>query len=234
MNRRDFLTILGIGLFELILPGKVKSYEGRKNGLVMAIDLTKLKDIDINGCIDVCHKTHNIPEIEYPKHKVQWIWKEKFSDVLSSQINVPEGFLGTSIPVLCNHCEQPYCVKVCPIGATFKREDGIVMMDYHRCIGCRFCMAACPYGARSFNWIDPRPFIKDQNPEFPTRSKGVVEKCNFCAERLDKGQSPACVEASDGAIIFGDISEVRDVLSNRYAIRRKPELGTQPSVYYLI
>ena len=85
-------------------------------------------------------------------------------------------------------------MRACPTKATFKREsDGIVFMDFHRCIGCRFCMAACPFGARSFNFRDPRPFIAEINPEFPTRMKGVVEKCNFCAERLAEGQMPAVV-----------------------------------------
>jgi Fe-S-cluster-containing dehydrogenase component len=112
-------------------------------------------------------------------------------------------------------------------------------MDYHRCIGCRFCMAGCPYGARSFNWGDPKRFIKEAtNPEYPTRSKGVVEKCNFCEERLAKGQYPACVEASNGAMTFGDLdnpkSEVRKLLKENFSIRRKPSLGTQPNVYFLV
>ncbi len=91
--------------------------------------------------------------------------------------------------VLCNHCDNPPCVRVCPTQATWRRDDGIVMMDYHRCIGCRYCMAACPYGSRSFNWRDPRPYIKDINDGYPTRTKGVVEKCNFCEERLATGCS---------------------------------------------
>jgi molybdopterin-containing oxidoreductase family iron-sulfur binding subunit len=99
-------------------------------------------------------------------------------------------------------------------------------------------MAACPFGARSFNWKDPRPFIKKVNSLFPTRTKGVVEKCNFCAERIAMGLKPACVEASNGALAFGDLedssSEVRKILNSRYAIRRKPDLGTGPSVYYII
>jgi Fe-S-cluster-containing dehydrogenase component len=91
--------------------------------------------------------------------------------------------------VLCNHCENPPCVRACPTQATFKREsDGIVLMDFHRCIGCRFCMAACPYGSRSFNFRDPRPFIEEHQQSIPTRMKGVVEKCNFCAERLAVGE----------------------------------------------
>ena len=106
----------------------------------------------------------------------------------------------TPFIVMCNHCENPPCVRACPTNATFKREsDGIVLMDFHRCIGCRFCMAACPFGARSFNYRDPRPFIKEVNTKFPTRMKGVVEKCNFCAERLAEGLLPAAAKIGQGA-----------------------------------
>jgi len=128
---------------------------------------------------------------------------------------------------------------VCPTKATFKRSDGIVMMDFHRCIGCRFCMAGCPYGSRSFNWRDPRPFVQDVRKEFPTRMRGVVEKCSFCAERLAEGLPPACVEACKvKALVFGDLedpnSEVREILQRHHSIRRKPELGTMPQIYYLV
>jgi molybdopterin-containing oxidoreductase family iron-sulfur binding subunit len=113
------------------------------------------------------------------------------------------------------------------------------MMDYHRCIGCRFCVAGCPYGARSMNFRDPRPFLKEVNPDFPTRTKGVVEKCNFCAERLAQGLLPACVEAcKEKALIFGDLenpqSKIREIVQGRVTLRRKPELGTRPQVYYLL
>jgi molybdopterin-containing oxidoreductase family iron-sulfur binding subunit len=99
-------------------------------------------------------------------------------------------------------------------------------------------MAACPFGARSFNYIDPRPAVKVENKEFPTRMIGVVEKCTACYERLAIGKMPACAEASNGAIVFGDLedpnSEVRKLMAEKYTIRRKPELGTQPSIYYVI
>jgi molybdopterin-containing oxidoreductase family iron-sulfur binding subunit len=99
-------------------------------------------------------------------------------------------------------------------------------------------MAACPFGARSFNFRDPRPFLKETNSDFPTRMKGVVEKCNFCAERLAVGKMPACVQASNGAIAFGDLddpkSKVRRLLKRNYTIRRKQNLGTEPSVYYIV
>ena len=152
---------------------------------------------------------------------------------------LPESLKGLPVPVLCNHCENPPCVRVCPTKATFKRADGIVMMDYHRCIGCRFCMAACPYGSRSMNYRDPRPFIRKLNPEFPTRTKGVVEKCNFCEERLARGLLPACVLAcKEKALVFGDLedprSDIRLVLGKGLSLRRRPELGTGPQVYYLL
>jgi molybdopterin-containing oxidoreductase family iron-sulfur binding subunit len=113
------------------------------------------------------------------------------------------------------------------------------MMDYHRCIGCRYCMAACPYGSRSFNWVDPRPYIHPVNPDFPSRTKGVVEKCNFCAERLSLGKSPLCVEACpQHALAFGNLkdprSEIRELLGARYAVRRRAELGTGPAAFYIV
>jgi molybdopterin-containing oxidoreductase family iron-sulfur binding subunit len=129
---------------------------------------------------------------------------------------------------------------VCPTRATWKRDDGIVMMDYHRCIGCRYCMGACPYGSRSFNWDDPRRHMGGVlSSDYPTRTKGVVEKCTFCEERLAKRQRPLCVEACpEGALVFGDLadstSQVRELLRARHSIRRKPELGTQPAVYYVV
>ena len=142
--------------------------------------------------------------------------------------------------LLCNHCDAPPCVSVCPTQATWKREaDGVVMMDYHRCIGCRYCMAACPYGSRSFNWRDPRPFIKEITADFPTRTRGVVEKCNFCEERLAKGHLPACVKVCPAkAMVFGDLrdpgSQARQLLESNYSLRRKAALGTRPQVFYLV
>jgi molybdopterin-containing oxidoreductase family iron-sulfur binding subunit len=196
---------------------------------------------DLEPLIEVCHKIHNVPELETKNHEIKWIWETEYKHAFPSRPNqfLPEEVEHRPFLVLCNHCENPPCVRACPTQATFKRgKDGIVMMDFHRCIGCRFCMAACPFGARSFNFRDPRPFVVKQNKEFPTRMKGVVEKCNFCAERLAAGKVPACVEASNGALVFGDLydpdSEVRKLLKTRYTIRRKVSLGTEPSVYYII
>jgi molybdopterin-containing oxidoreductase family iron-sulfur binding subunit len=209
----------------------------------MVIDIRKcLEYPDCNDCSRVCHYIHNVPEFENPKDEIKWIWKESFSHAFHEQSHeyLPAELKHAPVMVLCNHCDNPACTKVCPTRATWKRDkDGIVMMDWHRCCGCRYCMAACPYGSRSFNWRDPRPFIEDTQPDYPTRTRGVVEKCTFCEERLARGSLPACVEeCKHGALTFGDLedpeSEVRKLLLKNHAIRRKPGLGTQPEIYYLV
>jgi molybdopterin-containing oxidoreductase family iron-sulfur binding subunit len=208
----------------------------------MVIDTRKLQHAEeIEPLIEACHKIHNVPHFENKNHEIKWIWETHFHNAFpdNASQHPSEAVEHRPFTVLCNHCENPPCVRACPTQATFKREsDGIVLMDFHRCIGCRFCMAACPYGSRSFNFRDPRPFVGEQNKEFPTRMKGVVEKCNFCAERLAVGKMPACVEASNGAIVFGDLkdphSEVREVLRHNFTIRRKQSLGTEPCVYYIV
>jgi len=202
------------------------------------------KRVGTKEAIDVlakaCHAVHNVPDIP-GRQNVKWIWGAGFDEAFDQ----PNNFMDESVEkrefvLLCNHCASPSCVRVCPTQATYQRPDGIVAMDYHRCIGCRYCMAACPYGSRSFNFMEPRLHLdlSKLNKEFPTRMRGVVEKCNFCVELLAKGKMPACVEASQGALVFGDLSdpasEVRKVLREHYTIRRKPALGTEPSVYYII
>jgi len=259
INRREFLKIAGVST--MLGLGGVSAVNSLRNRVeasqispnpealtakrwAMVVDMSKFKtEDDYQRCIDACHRAHNVPNVTAnPKHEIKWLWKETYEHAF---IGNEDEYLSEEIKelpflVLCNHCDNPPCVRVCPTKATFKRKsDGIVMMDMHRCIGCRFCMAACPYGARSFNYRDPRPFIneKEENLEFPTRTKGVVEKCTLCYERLAKGLKPACVEASKGSLIFGDLedpnSEVRKILSSRYSFRRRPELGTRPSVYYI-
>ncbi len=228
----------------------------------MVVDVRQLDEEIAEACMEACHTVHNVPSIENPKHEIKWIWHEEYKHAFPGQKHehLEKALKKTPFLVLCNHCQNPACVRVCPTKATFKRKhDGIVLMDMHRCIGCRFCMAACPFGARSFNWIIPWPregagtlprFAKGKeppNPEFPTRVKGVVEKCNFCAERLAKGQIPVCVETCqeaakkkgrNPALVFGDLedsnSEVRRLLRTRYSLRRKPELGTEPNIYYIV
>jgi len=213
--------------------------------LGMVIDMRKFYDNQemLDKAIAACHNAHNVPEIPERNNEIKWIWKTGYGNALPEHShNHRSGIVEESkFPVLCNHCDKPSCVKACPTKATFvEPKYGIVAMDFHRCIGCRFCMAACPFGARSFNWRDPRPFIKHYNPEFPTRMRGVVEKCNFCGERLALGLEPACVEACQGtgAMVFGDLndpqSEVRKVLDKEFTIQRKPSAGTVPSVFYIV
>jgi len=208
----------------------------------MVIDTREFEsEEDLGPMIDACHSIHNVPHFENKNHVVKWIWPEGYHHAFPGKAArfISEEIEHRPFLVLCNHCENPPCVRVCPTQATFKREsDGIVLMDFHRCIGCRFCMAACPFGARSFNFRDPRDFIPKINKKFPRRMKGVVEKCNFCAERLALGEMPACVEASEGKLTFGDLydpeSEVRELIRTHYTIRRKQTLGTEPSVYYIV
>jgi Fe-S-cluster-containing dehydrogenase component len=216
----------------------------------MVVDTRKINARIAKKLVEACHQTHNVPDFTDPglpgytpanaRHIIKWIWSDTYDHVFPDKADdfLADRLKSLPIPALCNHCDNPPCVRVCPTKATFKRRDGVVMMDFHRCIGCRFCMAGCPYGARSFNYRDPRPAIKNENEEYPTRMKGVVEKCNFCEERLAVGKQPACVEASDGALVFGDLSdpnsEVRQLLKSNYAIRRKQGLGTNPSVYYIV
>ncbi|MFN3781231.1 MAG: sulfate reduction electron transfer complex DsrMKJOP subunit DsrO [Candidatus Kapaibacteriota bacterium] len=254
IDRRNFIRIVSFGS-GIALAGKFTSdlisqperREEPSSGFkakrwAMVIDLEKCEQSpNCNKCIVACHSYHNVPQFENPKDEIKWIWKDYYHNAFVTQENpfLPKGMKHRLVLLLCNHCDNPPCTNVCPTKATWKREDGIVMMDWHRCIGCRYCVAACPYGSRSFNWRDPRPYIKEFNPEFPTRTRGVVEKCTFCAERLSRSQMPACVEACpSNALIFGDLddpsSEVRKVLANRFSIRRKPELGTSPEVYYLV
>jgi len=205
----------------------------------MTIEMGKCKE-GCNECITACHTTHNVPDHGNPKDEVKWIWKEKKSKIFGEQVH-PYAEKNGDKPFLymCLQCDEPPCTRVCPVNATFPREDGIVMMDFHRCIGCRFCMAACPYGCRSFNFRDPRPAIKELDTSYPTRSMGVVEKCNFCNERVDKGNLPACVETCPEKVLtFGDLndenSEIREILRTRETIQPKTELGTKPSVFYIV
>jgi Fe-S-cluster-containing dehydrogenase component len=265
INRRQFLklvgasTVAGIGGAVVLTGVKSKGLEASQSSPSpqpgtkrwgFAVDVGKLKSPeDYQKCIDACHDIHNVPDMSsLPedvriRQEVKWIWQDTY---LRTFPTAPEDqYMNLDVKekdflLFCNHCAKPACVRVCPTKATFKRTDGVVMQDMHRCIGCRFCMAACPYGARSFNWRDPRPFIKEekQNKEFPTRMIGVVEKCTLCYERLAEDKQPACAEASNGAIVFGDLndpdSEVRKIIASTYTIRRKAELGTQPSIYYVI
>jgi len=260
-NRRDFLrkaggAAIGLGLGFPLLRGLATASEpghgieaAESTQWAMLVDTRKCLDEKVrDACIEACVRAHNVPVISDPEEEVKWIWTEKYEHTFPERVHdrANESLRKRPVLVLCNHCSSPPCVRVCPTQATWKREgDGLVMMDMHRCIGCRYCMAACPYGARSFNWKDPRPYIKNKPlSAFPTRSMGVVEKCDFCAELLRKGLQPACVEAAnkipgkEGALVFGDLSDPRSDLSvmlkRNHTIVRKASLGTGPNVYYII
>jgi Fe-S-cluster-containing dehydrogenase component len=247
-TRRDFLRTAGCSLLALCGKPVINlafadhqiTNGGTKWGMLIDLAACTKKE-GCRDCVEACHRVHNVPLITDPKQEIKWIWNAPYNEVFPEQQRpyLKDEVARRPILVLCNHCENPPCVSVCPTKATFKRPDGIVMMDYHRCIGCRYCMAACPYGARSFNWRDPRPAIRDIDPGYPTRTKGVVEKCNFCEERLHKGLKPACVEAcKEKGLFFGNLadpgSEIRKVMDGRMTLRRKPTLGTEPKVYYLV
>jgi Fe-S-cluster-containing dehydrogenase component len=273
MDRRRFLkiagisSILGLGASVVsaaqpsLLPGLDPEQVDKNTEALtakrwaMVVDMSKFKtDADIKKVIDACHQVHNVPDFRNAdgtvnkKDEVKWIWTAPYERTFPGQENkyMSEHMKEMPFLVACNHCDNPPCVRVCPTKATFKLPNGITMQDEHRCIGCRFCMAGCPYGARSFNWRDPRgnnpngePFIKNENKQYPTRTKGVVEKCTFCTERLAVGKLPLCVEAAPkGGLLFGDIedphSEVRKIVEHRYTIRRKPDLGTGPGIYYIV
>jgi len=224
---------------------------GVQHGIV--IDVRKFaEDKELaRKCIDACHSIHNVPDYGNKKDEIKWIWTEGYEHAFTEHSHYKRNAALHEMPIItmCNHCANPPCVRACPTKATFKsKENGAILMDFHRCIGCRFCMAACPYGARSFNWRSPREkdangnfkYIKQVNSEFPTRMRGVVEKCNLCAERLAVGLLPACVEACGDtkAMVFGDLndpnSEISTVLNENFTIQRKPALGTQPSLFYII
>jgi molybdopterin-containing oxidoreductase family iron-sulfur binding subunit len=200
---------------------------------VMVIDLAKCKNA--RKCVDACQEGHLLPK----DHE----WIKLY--LLQDDINTAKYWF----PRPCFHCDKPMCVSVCPVGATYKRQDGIVLIDNQRCIGCKFCMTGCPYSARVFNWKDPEVTVPPghvYNPEDNIPAvEGTVGKCLFCADNLRKNILPRCVTACPmGVIYFGDLLE--DTITNstetvrfsklmleRAGYRYREELGTLPSVYYL-
>lgn len=256
-GRRQFLKIAGLSALGFGLKPAADLLSARdvahaapavaaaRRRWAMAVDLPACwkAGTDCTDCIAACHKVHNVPHFEDPKVEVKWAWLAPYEVAFhdSAHQYTAETLRGRSVLLMCNHCENPACVRVCPTQATWKREDGIVMTDMHRCIGCRYCMVACPYGARSFNYRDPREglVMESVDPSFPTRTRGVVEKCNFCVDRLAAGKAPACVDACrEKALTFGDVADaqspLRRLLAARASLRRKPGAGTDPQVYYLV
>jgi len=218
------------------LQAEVKSEA--KKGLpnrkfAMVVDLSKCANA--RACVDACQEGHLLPKDH------EWIKIYMLQDDnLTSKYWFPRP---------CFHCDKPMCVSVCPVGATYKRPDGIVLVDNQRCIGCKFCMTGCPYSARVFNWKDPEVEVPEGHVYDPETNippvEGTVGKCVFCADNLRKGELPRCVQACPmGVLYFGDLLEdtvtngietVRfsKLMADRAGYRYKEDLGTLPSVYYL-
>ena len=203
---------------------------------VMVIDLAKCKNE--RACMKSCQSAHQLkPE----QHHINVL-----------EMHDEANGLRYYMPKPCQHCDNPPCVSVCPVDATFKRQDGIVLVDNERCIGCRFCVAACPYSARSFNWTEPKDAEKYKDVPYNMelnvpQKKGTVTKCAFSADLVREGKLPYCVSSCpNGVYYFGDSNEdlvtngttnetvrLSRLLKDNFAYTLMPELGTKPSVYYL-
>lgn len=212
-----------------------------------ALDLSRC--IGCRRCVYGCVKENNLSRdpqmqwikvLEFDKSNKKWQGLEH-SNKYYEPHRVPEKGK-YYVPVQCQQCEKPPCVKVCPVQATWQEDDGIVVVDYNWCIGCRFCMAACPYGARNFNWGEPDVPKEEFNPKIHylgnrPQYKGTVSKCTFCVQRSREGRYTACVEACPvGARKFGNLmdpnSEIRYILEHMKVFRLKEEIDTKPKFFY--
>ena len=219
---------------EIVAEVKEAARTGLPNRkFTMVIDLARCKNA--RKCVEACQEGHLLPKDH------EWIKLYLLQDDIETS--------KYWFPRPCFHCDKPMCVSVCPVGATYKRPDGIVLIDNQRCIGCKFCMTGCPFSARVFNWKDPEVTVPEGHVYDPETNippvEGTVGKCVFCADKLRHGELPRCVQACPmGVIFFGDILEdtvtngnetVRfsQLMNDRAGYRYKEELGTLPSVYYL-
>ena len=211
-----------------------KGLPGKK--FVLVVDLAKCKNA--RKCMDKCQSVHQLrPE----QHHLNVL-------IMKDNDHTAPYFM----PKHCQHCDNPPCVKVCPVDATFKRSDGIVLIDNERCIGCRFCIAACPYSARSFNWYEPRDSEKYKDIPYDIeknvpQKKGTVTKCTFSADCLREGKLPYCVSSCPNGVYYfgneyedsvtngtsGETVSLKSLLSKNAGYRLMEDLGTTPSVYYL-
>lgn len=229
-QRRNFLkTSLGAAAVTLapgmLLYQVVQAKSEGANSKVrwgMLIDTAQCKP-GCQDCVTACNKENGLSG-GLAATDSQWIRKIELKDISTGR--------ELALPMMCQHCEHPPCVDVCPTGASFKRVDGIVLVDKHRCIGCRYCMMACPYKARSFVH-EP---LHDQNPDVP-RGKGTVESCTLCVHRVDKGQQPACAEAcTNKAILFGNLndpeSEIAKKVHSVASVQVRADLQLNPGIRY--
>ncbi|MCK5895654.1 MAG: 4Fe-4S dicluster domain-containing protein [Cocleimonas sp.] len=191
----------------------------------LLVDTNKLTEEGVDACVDKCQQLRGWGNEKHSNdaQDAHWIRKVKVTEKTTRKVTV--------LPIMCQHCETAPCVDVCPTGASFKRADGIVMVDKHICIGCRYCMMACPYKARSF----VHETLENQRPDTP-RGKGTVESCDMCANRIDAGEQPGCVEVSKGAILFGDLnnpdSKISQSLKASSSTQIRADLGLNTGVRY--
>lgn len=193
----------------------------------LLIDTNKLDKAACDALVAACNAENGLKPASREDATAHWIRRVDITD--------PRTGATRSLPVMCQHCEFPPCADVCPTGASFRRADGVVLVDKHICIGCRYCMLACPYKARSFGYED----IVDQKPYSP-RGKGTVSACTLCVHRIDAGGKPACVEAAEkaapGAMLFGDLKDPNSAISKRVSeimvTRIRADLGVEPGVLY--
>jgi len=179
----------------------------------LLIDAAKCGDCD--ACVTACSEENGLASHGRPQTDSHWIRKVSLRDERSGYAQ--------ALPVMCQHCEHPPCVDVCPTGASFRRADGIVLVDRHTCIGCRYCIMACPYGARVF----VHEAVTGQKPDVP-RGKGTAEACTLCVQRVDRGEAPACAVACNrdggGAMTFGDLNDAAGELRRRLAAAPSTEI----------
>ena len=252
LSRREFMSLLaGLGVTLVAAQGLWNWFVATNDPLAsvnehsdgphwaMVIDLERC--IGCERCVHACQATNDTADGH--------IWNVMIPD---------ENTFAKPVFVTrpCMHCEHAPCIEVCPVGATYHREDGLVKMDYDKCIGCRYCMVACPYGSRVFNWsdrteTDNSSLITWGEAEVDRRPRGVVEKCTFCSHRLDQAEerglrpgydravTPACCNiCPTEARVFGDLKDANSpasrALEGREAVVLRSDLGTHPRVYYLL
>lgn len=237
VDRRTVLKTAVAGLAATVLaPGLLLVEFGREaRGAVPAasanrrwgllIDVSRCKE-NCSTCVEACSQEHGWHVEAHGAVDPQWIRVVEATDPVTGQTS--------NVPLMCQHCANPPCADVCPTSATFRRDDGIVLVDRHRCIGCRYCVMACPFGVRFFLG----DAVRNQRPHSP-RGKGTAEGCNMCVHRVDHGRLPACVEAcaaTNGAMTFGDLrdpnSPIRAALAEKGATRLRADLALAQGVGY--
>ncbi|MDD7369928.1 MAG: 4Fe-4S dicluster domain-containing protein [Berryella intestinalis] len=200
----------------------------------LAIAVNVGRCVGCHTCSISCKMSNNVPD--------GMLWNRVLtenSEVIDGAVGVYPALSRDYLPLACQHCENPACQKVCPTGATYKDDKGRVEIDYDKCIGCRMCMAACPYNARVFNWTEP---VRSAGANYgeadvPVRPKGVMEKCTLCSERTDRGDAPMCVTCCPArARVYGDLddpdSEISKISREKNVRILLEEMGTSPRVFY--